>query len=107
MLGGLKHRENQYFLSDRNSLCSDGYPGKRVTDEHLCRNAAVFFNKRFIGRKNHYEAPTGCVTTVVCTTGCAAVLDVMFLNIHPRGLRHPRVSQVCKKTGMEKINYLF
>ena len=101
MLGGLKHQENAYFLTDPYSLCSDGYPGRRVTDESSCRNAAVFFNKRFIGRKNHYEAPTGCVMYH------NAALDGMFLNIHPHGLRHPRVSQVCQETGVEKINYLF
>ena len=84
----------QYFLTEQNYLCSDGYPGKKITEEYICRNAADWLGYSFRGVVNDYSAPTGCIGLILHRT--------FWFNNHPRGRRSPTDCQVCKKTGTQK-----
>ena len=98
MLGGSHHPENPYFLTDVKYLCSDGYPGELVTDEQSCYNAGVLLDYPYGGRRDANNVPSGCIKYTWN--------NVLYLNKHT-GVRHWKTQQVCKKTGTEKILYLF
>ena len=98
ILGGSHHTENPYFLTNHNKLCSD-YHYKEVVDINSCYGAAEWFHLEFTGKIEKWYYPRGCIVLADHTEAKFNLVEV--------GQRHAEVGQVCKKTGTDKILYVF
>ena len=98
ILGGSHQTENPYFLTNHNKLCSD-YHYKEVVDINSCYGAAEWFHLEFTGKVEKWYYPRGCIVLADHTEAKFNLVEV--------GQRHAEVGQVCKKTGTDKILYVF